>query len=250
MQLRDQANQFIEDLNASQCRVVLTGAGVSTASGIPDFRSTGGLFSKISQRTFELDFFYDDPLAYYKIAVEHIHTLSDMIPNATHSMLARLEQAGSLQGIITQNIDGLHQKAGAKNVFEFHGDVVSFYCTNCDKPFDRQAVENQVATDVAPTCDQCDGIIRPGITFYGDMIKPDILEAAYALSERADLFIVMGSSLNVQPAASLAGLAKQNGAKLIIINFDSTPYDRMADTVWQCDLETFSQTVINYFLKK
>ncbi len=240
----ESAGQFVEWLKASRCTVVLTGAGVSTASGIPDFRSTGGLFSKISQETFEIDAFYRDPLRYYRTAVEHIHGLADKTPNVTHRMLARLEQLGLLAAIVTQNIDRLHQKAGAKKVLEFHGDVTSFHCTACGRPSDRPTVEAAVAAGAAPRCPACAGLIRPGITFYGDPIEPGVLEAACELAARAELFVVMGSSLNVQPAAGLAGVAARRGAKLVIVNLGPTPYDGIADAVWPVDLEAFSEAVL------
>jgi len=239
----DKAGEFLALLKDSQCSVVLTGAGVSTGSGIPDFRSTHGLFSKISQRTFEINYFFSEPLKYYQTAIEHIHSLADKTPNPTHEMLAQLEQAGLIQGIVTQNIDRLHQKAGSKRVVEFHGDVVSFHCTSCHKAFDRATVEASTQKDMAPYCPECDSLIRPGITFYGDPINPKVLEAAYDLTERSDLFIVMGSSLTVNPAATLAGMATRQGAKLIILNLESTPYDHLAEAVWHINLDAFSQAV-------
>lgn len=239
------AGEFIGLIKESGCAAVLTGAGVSTGSGIPDFRSTGGLFSKISQRTFEIDFFYHDPLAYYKIAVEHIHSLADKKPNVTHEMLAELESRHMIAGVVTQNIDRLHQKAGSVNVLEFHGDVVSFHCDRCSKGFDRGYVEAYIRSEKTPVCDSCGSLVRPGIVFYGDMINEDVLQKSYDLAAGADLFIAMGSSLNVNPAASLGTVAVGNDARLVIINLGETPYDSMAYRRWPVKLEEFSLSVLN-----
>ena len=242
------ARQFLGLLEDSGCTAVLTGAGVSTASGIPDFRSTGGLYSRISQETFEIAAFYKDPLRYYRTAIEHIHCLADKSPNATHRMLARLEQLGLIEAVVTQNIDRLHLKAGSRKVLEFHGDVLSFYCTGCGQSSDRNTVEASVTAGSVPRCPDCGALIRPGITFYGDPIQPDVLEASFDLAERAGVFVVMGSSLNVNPAAALAGIAAQNGARLEIVNLAPTPYDRIADAVWPVDLESFSEAVLEALL--
>lgn len=239
------ANEFIKRLRAAKSAVVLTGAGVSTDSGIPDFRGPTGLFSKVSQRTFEIDFFLDFPEEYYKIAIEHIHTLADKQPCDTHRMLSKLESCGLIRGIITQNIDGLHQKASSKNVTEFHGDVVHFYCTRCEKEFDRTFVDEQIRTNGLPNCDACGRLIRPGIVFYGDPIPMNALYDAQLLANTADLFIAIGSSLEVNPAAGLALQARQTGADLCIITRGTTPLDDMADLRIHCDLKAFSQNVLS-----
>ena len=240
----ESAGRFLECLRDSDCTVVLTGAGVSTASGIPDFRGTNGLFSRISQETFEIDAFYRDPLRYYRTAIEHIHGLADMSPNTTHRMLSRLETLGLIEAVVTQNIDRLHQKAGSQQVLEFHGDVASFYCTGCGRSYDRDTVETAVSADTVPRCEACQGLIRPGITFYGDPIEEKVLAGACDLAEQAQLFVVMGSSLNVNPAAALAGMSVRHGGRLLILNLDPTPYDRMAEAVWSVDLTDFSEAVL------
>lgn len=217
---------------------------MSTDSGIPDFRGPSGLYSKISQRTFEIDFFCDFPAEYYKIAIEHIHTLADGEPNAAHFMLSKLESLGMIQAVITQNIDGLHQKAGSNNVIEFHGDVVRFYCTRCQKYFDRAYVDAQIREKDIPTCDACKCLIRPGIVFFGDPIPMDALYDARLLAQTADLFVAVGSSLEVNPAASLAVHARQTGAELIIVNRGTTALDTLADWRIETDLKTFSESVL------
>jgi NAD-dependent deacetylase len=237
-------NLFVNSIKASKYAVAMTGAGVSVGSGIPDFRSSNGLFSKISQETFEIDFFNRRPDEYYNIAKQYIHTLADMQPNVTHKMLAELENKGLLKAIITQNIDRLHQKAGSKNVVEFHGNVVSFRCTGCSQKYLRPAVDEKIDKNKVPRCDKCNSVIRPDIVFYGDMIQQEALLNSQDLCNRCDLFIVLGSSLVVNPAAALTETAFYNGAKVIIITRGMTPYDKIASHKFDVDLETFSNEVL------
>lgn len=240
----DAGERFLSILRQGGKTAALTGAGVSTASGIPDFRSPGGLYSQLSQRTFELDFFYSSPEEYYRIAIEHIHTLADRQPNETHFMLARLEELGLLEGIITQNIDGLHQKAGSKNVVEFHGDVVSFYCTKCEKGHQRAEVDAMIRKDGVPRCRLCNALIRPGIVFFGDTIPVDAFDKSRCMVETCDHFVVLGSSLEVNPAAGLALDAHRLGKTLIIVNRGPTRLDPVASIRCEVDLREFSACVI------
>ena len=243
-ELKSHVKDFLERLRRARCAVVLTGAGVSTDSGIRDFRSPSGLYSKVSQRTFEIDFFRESPAEYYRIALEHIHTLADKAPNATHQLLAELEARKLIRAVITQNIDGLHQKAGSENVIEFHGDVTRFFCTRCDKPFDRERVDTQICEKGKPTCDACGALIRPGIVFFGDPIPMEALYDSQSLVQHADFFIAMGTSLAVNPAAGLAAAAANTGADLCIINRGPTHLDDWADLRIETDLKTFSQSVL------
>jgi len=242
--VRDYVDVFLDRVRAGGTNVVLTGAGVSTASGIPDFRGPDGLYSKISPRTFEREFFFSEPEAYYRVAVEHIHTLADRQPNVTHAMLARLESMGLLDGIITQNIDGLHQKAGSRRVVEFHGNVVDYFCVACESPCDRATVDGAIRRDGVPRC-ACGGLIRPGIVFFGDPIPTEALETAQAMASRADVFVAMDSSLEVNPAAALAFVAHVAGATLMIVNRGPTRYDHVADHRFEVDLSAFSQAVLD-----
>jgi len=241
--IKQYAKIFFEELNNSDSTVVLTGAGVSTDSGIPDFRSPSGLYSKISQRTFEIDFFFNYPEKYYEIARQHIHTLSDRLANPTHEMLARLEQLGFIKAVITQNIDSLHQKAGSKNVIEFHGNVNTFTCTNCQKSYDKAAVNLKLDENQIPLCD-CGYLIRPNIVFFGDPIPIQAIEKSYQLAQNAKLFIAMGSSLTVNPAAALPSLALQHNSRLIIINKGTTKLDSLADHRFEVPLKDFSTAVM------
>jgi NAD-dependent deacetylase len=243
------AQLFLSVLRQSRSAAALTGAGVSTASGIPDFRGAGGLYSKISPRTFEIEFFLSNPAEYYQIALEHIHPLADKTPNPTHTMLACLEQQNLLKALITQNIDGLHSKAGSKNVIEFHGNVVDFYCIECGSPSTRAEVDDQIRTRGLPKCSQCGGLIRPGIVFFGDLIPFDALQKAREYARQADVFVVLGSSLEVNPAASLALDAQRAGAKLIIVNRGPTRLDPVAAERYELDLTDFSAAVLSALQK-
>ena len=243
MRLQDDAKLFVEAVKASDYTVVLTGAGVSTASGIPDFRSPNGLYSKISQETFELEFLMSRPEEYYRIAIEHIHPLADREPNVTHRMLAELEKRGFVDILITQNIDGLHQKAGSENVVEFHGNVTGFYCTRCRESYERVWVVGGCRGGGGAYCGW-GGMVRPGIVFFGDMIPLEALTAAQLSAEQSGVFAVLGSSLQVQPAAGMAALARRCGAKLIIVNRDPTGLDVLADCVCVADLSAFSEAVL------
>jgi NAD-dependent deacetylase len=238
------AEVFVARLKESSNTVVLTGAGVSTASGIPDFRGSNGLYSKISRQTFELDFFHESPDEYYRIALEFIHPLADKEPNPTHRMLSRLEAAGLIRAVITQNIDGLHQKAGSNKVVEFHGNVTGFSCTRCGTAFLRPFVEGQVQANRIPYCNGCGGLIRPNIVFFGDPIPPEAIGESLFLAENAALFVAMGSSLEVNPAASLAVQAKRNGACLCIANRGPTYLDSYADLRFEVDLTAFADKVL------
>jgi len=247
---QEAAAAFLEAIRQSQCAAALTGAGVSTGSGIPDFRSAGGLYSKVSPQTFEIDFFLSCPADYYKIAIEYIHPLADKEPNPAHFMLARLEEEDLLKALITQNIDGLHFKAGSRNVIEFHGDVVHFFCMECDRSFDRNYVDEAIRLNGTPHCDRCGALIRPGVVFYGDPIPLEALYAARKYAHEADLFIALGSSLEVNPAASLALEAQRNGARLMIVSRGPTSLDPVASDRYEGDLTVFSTAVVQQIKQK
>jgi NAD-dependent deacetylase len=238
------AEIFLTQLKESNKAVALTGAGVSTASGIPDFRSPGGLYSKVSQRTFQQEFFYSAPEEYYKIASEYIHPLNEKPANVTHKMLAELEKQGLIEAVITQNIDGLHQKAGSENVIEFHGNIKNFTCTTCGSKFEKDEVDCKLKESEVPRC-ECNAIIRPDIVFFGDPIPIDALNSARKLTSCCDLFLTMGTSLSVQPAGSLPVIALQGGAKVFIVNRDSTMFDSESTYCFQISLEDFSRCVLN-----
>ncbi len=216
---------------AAKSLVVFTGAGISTESGIPDFRSPGGVWAT-SQPVY-FDEFLASAEARYEYwrqkSVSH-RDFSQSKPNAGHRVLARWESVGLLKAVITQNIDGLHQEAGNQRVFELHGSARHVGCLDCNYRIDAETmVAKFLADDAIPSCPDCGGLLKHATVSFGQTLPADVLQESARLSREADLFIAMGSSLVVEPAASLPRLAKRYGARLIIINREATPQDHSAD---------------------
>jgi NAD-dependent deacetylase len=208
--------------------VFFGGAGVSTESGIPDFRSVDGLYSakyKYPPETMiSHSFFISNTEEFFDFYINKMIFL-DAQPNTAHKKLAELEKKGKLKAVITQNIDGLHQKAGSKNVLELHGSVHRNYCMECGKFYDVNYIVNH---KVVPKC-RCGGIIKPDVVLYEESLNSDTIEKSVMHIEKADVLIVGGTSLVVYPAAGLINYF--NGSKLILINKSSTPMDKKADLV-------------------
>ncbi|MBQ6013959.1 MAG: NAD-dependent protein deacylase [Firmicutes bacterium] len=208
--------------------VFFGGAGVSTESGIPDFRSVDGLYNQKFKYPPETiishSFFERRPEEFFEFYKEKMLPLG-FEPNVTHKVLARWESEGRLLAVVTQNIDGLHQKAGSKNVLELHGSVLRNYCTRCHKSYSAEFVKNSRGV---PLCD-CGGVVKPDVVLYEESLDQDVMyRAARAISE-ADLLIVAGTSLTVWPAAGM--IRYYRGKRLVLINRDETPFDNEADLV-------------------
>jgi NAD-dependent deacetylase len=226
MQQLEQLKQWIVESNRI---VFFGGAGVSTESGIKDFRSVDGLYNqkfeyppeKIISRTF----FYNDPTYFYSFYKEKMMPLG-FEPNITHYVLSRWEREGKLLAVVTQNIDGLHQKAGSKKVYELHGSVYRNYCLTCGHSYSADFVKNSTGI---PRC-SCGGMVKPDVTLYEEPLNEEVLESSIAAIENADLLIVAGTSLTVYPAAGLVRYYK--GDRLVLINRDVTPYDHLASLVF------------------
>ena len=226
--MNEQIEKLREIVRNSNNIVFFGGAGVSTESGIPDFRSVDGLYNQQWQYPPETilshSFFVRDPEEYYrfhraKLVVENVK------PNRAHLRLAELEREGKLRAVITQNIDGLHQAAGSKHVLELHGSILRAYCSKCRKPYPADVINHGKGV---PRCD-CGGVIRPDIVLYEESLDQDILSQAVAYIRAADVLIVGGTSLNVYPAAGLINYYRGN--KLVLVNLSETPYDSYADLV-------------------
>ena len=233
--MNDKIQQFKQLVNESENIVFFGGAGVSTESGIPDFRSKDGLYNQQYKYPPETilshTFFMNQTDEFYKFYKTKMNSLK-YEPNITHIKLAELESQGKLKAVITQNIDGLHQKAGSKIVYELHGSVLRNYCMNCNKFYDAEYVFNSNGT---PKCN-CGGIIKPDVVLYEEGLNEDtIMKSVYAI-QNADLLIVAGTSLTVQPASGLINYFR--GKNLVLINRDSTPYDNKADLVINENLGT------------
>jgi len=213
--------------------VALTGAGISTESGIPDFRGPQGLWKQIDPRTSTIQFFRQFPDAFWQFVVARLESITRAEPNRAHYALAELERLGKLSCVITQNVDGLHFKAGSKNVVELHGNMREAVCLSC-----RRVVSMEEAMSMAkrghlpPRCD-CGGVLKPNVVLFNEPLPKDAYRRALVESMRCDLMLVVGTSLQVYPAAYLPAVAKQRGAKLVIINMEPTPFDEAADVVIQ-----------------
>ncbi|MDO4983711.1 MAG: NAD-dependent protein deacylase [Eubacteriales bacterium] len=219
--------------------VFFGGAGVSTESGIPDFRGVDGLYKQKWKYPPETivshSFFEKNPEEYFRFHREKL-VIDGVKPNTAHLKLAELERQGKLKAIVTQNIDGLHQSAGSKTVFELHGSIMRAYCSKCRKVYDADVVNHGKNV---PHC-TCGGIIRPDIVLYEEALDDDVVSSAIRYIRNADMLIIGGTSLNVYPAAGLINYYR--GDRLVLINRSETPADRYADLVIHAKIgEVFSQ---------
>lgn len=226
--MENKINELKKIIESSNNIVFFGGAGVSTESGIPDFRSKDGLYNQIykypPEEILSHTFFENNPEEFYKFYKDKMNCLH-YEPNITHKKLKELENNGKLKAIITQNIDGLHTKAGSKNVLELHGSIYRNYCLKCHKFYEPEFI---FETEGIPKC-TCGGIIKPDVVLYEESLNEEILEKSICAIEQADVLIVAGTSLNVYPAASLINYF--NGSHLVLINKESTPFDSVATLV-------------------
>ena len=217
-----------ELVNASSSIVFFGGAGVSTESGIPDFRSTGGLYHQEWSYPPEVilshSFYKSNPEEFFRFYRAKL-LAPDAKPNAAHKKLAQWEKEGRLKAVVTQNIDGLHQAAGSRNVLELHGSVHRNFCERCGKFY---GLDHILHTEGVPRCD-CGGIIKPDVVLYEEGLNEDTLHAAVRTISEADLMMIGGTSLNVWPAAGLINYYR--GERLVLINKSPTPYDHSADLI-------------------
>ena len=224
----EKISQLKKLIDESDNIVFFGGAGVSTESGIPDFRSVDGLYNqkwKFPPETIlSHSFFERNPEEYYRFHREKL-VIDNVRPNRAHLRLAELEREGKLRAVVTQNIDGLHQAAGSKNVLELHGSILRAYCSRCRKPCPADEMNKG---EGVPRCG-CGGVIRPDIVLYEEPLDEDIMSSAINYIRNADVLIIGGTSLNVYPAAGLINYYKGN--KLVLVNLSETPYDRYADLV-------------------
>ena len=226
--MNEKIEKFKTLVNESNNIVFFGGAGVSTESGIPDFRSKDGLYNQKykypPEEILSHTFFINHTEEFFKFYKEKMNSLK-YEPNVTHIKLAELEKEGKLKAVVTQNIDGLHQKAGSKNVYELHGSVLRNYCMKCHKFYDAEYVFNSSGV---PKC-SCGGIIKPDVVLYEEALDEETLEKSVYAIANADLLIVAGTSLTVYPASGLINYFR--GKNLVLINRDTTPFDNRADLV-------------------
>ncbi|WP_341844800.1 NAD-dependent deacylase [Desulfonatronum thiosulfatophilum] len=210
--------------------IALTGAGISVPSGIPDFRSPGGLWSQfdasVVASTWGLE---HNPKAVWDFLLSALEMFEQAKPNPAHLALTRLEQAGALSCVITQNIDGLHQQAGTRNVIEFHGNCRGFYCNGCRREYPAAAAVGLQKADLPWLCDVCRRVIRPTLVFFGEAIPHEALNRSRHWSEQADLVVIIGTSGDVAPANVIPYQVKAQGGRVLEINLGQTAYGNLAD---------------------
>jgi NAD-dependent deacetylase len=235
--MKEQLERISQWIISSKRIVVFAGAGLSTESGIPDFRSPGGVWDRYDPEDFSFQNFLSSEASrekYWQMATEMYGPMKKAQPNLAHLAIAEMEGLGKLDCVITQNIDGLHFKAGNSEdkVIQLHGTAMYVSCLTCGKRYDRDEIQERLRKGLkAPYCDDCRGPLKPATISFGQSMPEKETQEAYHRSSLSDLFVVIGSSLVVQPAASMPLVAKRNGAKLVIINRDPTSYDDMADLV-------------------
>ena len=227
--------------------VVFTGAGISTESGIPDYRSQGGIWDKF--RPVYFDEFMSDRKAreeYWRRWKELYQGIQQARPNAGHTAIAKLDQMGLLEALITQNVDGLHQEAGLaeEKIIELHGNTRRIRCMSCRKITSNEQTQKRLQSgDTAPEC-ECGGYLKPDTISFGQAMPVDAVEKATTLSHTSDFFLVVGSTLLVQPAAHMPVYAKQNNAFLAIVNLSDTPCDKMCDVLIRDKAGTVLQRIV------
>lgn len=234
--------QLKELIFSAQKCVVFTGAGVSTLSGIRDFRGKGGFYTSSYQgyqveELLSLPLFYKNPSLFYTWAKEFIYVLDDFEPSVVHTVLATMEKRGLVEAVFTQNIDLLHQKGGSQALYELHGSAAKHHCLSCNNEATYEEVAPIVMGGEVPLCSKCNGVLKPDIVFYGEQLDQNLLAKAEKMMSEADLVLVLGSSLTVQPVASLPMATVYNGNKLVIVNAQPTPLDSFA-TLTLTDLKT------------
>lgn len=244
--MSDDFEKFLDAFDYADNVVILTGAGISTLSGIPDFRGKNGFYSGShlwkgyeKEDLFDVDFFHAHPEIFYQFAREYLYGMLDKTPSVVHQTLAELQKSGRIGTVYTQNIDALHYKAGSTDVGELHGTLQFSVCVNCGERSDINHWRSRIDAGKVPLCG-CGGLIKPDVVFFGEPLNENLLNKAVDDCEKADMIWVLGSSLTVQPVASLPLFTKHNGGKVVIVNADETGEDRHADFCFY-DLNDFCQ---------
>ncbi len=220
-------------IDKSHHTLIFTGAGISTLSGIPDFRSPNGVYSEKwhgldVEEVLSIDFFKQHPEIFYEWAKPFVYSLEKYQPNVVHRVAAKLEALGLCQGVYTQNIDRLHQRAGSKRVYELHGSAANYHCLDCRRKFPDTEIDPAVKRGEVPKCAKCGGLLKPDIVFYGEPLDEEMLGNADLELRRTDLLLVLGSSLTVYPAAAMPEITARSGGKVVIVNAQPTRLDRLA----------------------
>jgi len=249
MEYAEKIERLSELIRENERFYVLTGAGISTASGVPDFRSPGtGLWEKIDPiATSSVEVLYSNPRLFYEAAFTRFAKISSAEPNQGHYMLARLEELGYLKGLITQNIDGLHVRAGSKKVWEVHGHLRSGYCLGCKKKYPFEDLVQQVELKrIPPVCHNCHSMLRPEVVLFGDPMPAFFFDLNQEIQTGCEFMLVVGSSLVVYPVADLPRLA----GKMAIINNQPTDYDHRSEVVIRKDISQVLRDLVKVMENK
>jgi len=249
--MEDHILKGAELIRNSEKILVFTGAGISTESGIPDFRSPGGIWSKYNPSDFYLENIVSSETCrrkYWEMSIEYYRVMKSALPNQAHLAVKRIEDAGRLSAIVTQNIDRLHHRAGnsPEKIIEIHGTAFLVSCLSCGKIYERDEIEERINKgERLPICDKCSGILKPATISFGQAMPEEAMNRSIIHATQCDLCIVLGSSLVVYPAASIPEYAVDSGAHLIIINRDKTRLDHKADVVIHDSISKIMQTMVD-----
>ncbi len=245
-----QTEQVIDLIRRSKYVVALSGAGISTEAGIPDFRGPGGIWEDPAMlEQLSISGFHRDPEGFYRTSMKLFSMIASAKPTFAHRLLARLEELGKLKAVITQNIDGLHRAAGSKEVYELHGTYKTGHCPQCGASFEMDGFYSEVTSGRIPfpRCAECSVAIKPDIVLFEELLPVDAWNASVRAAEDCDLMLVFGSSLVVYPAANLPMIAIENGARLVIVNLEPTGYDNVATIAIQGRLGEFCKSALASF---
>jgi NAD-dependent deacetylase len=251
MKMMFDMEQAINLIRKSNRIVALSGAGISTEAGIPDFRGPGGMWedSDLLQQL-SASGFRRNPEGFYRASVTLFSTIARAEPTSAHRLLVRLEQMGKLDAVVTQNIDGLHNAAGSARVYELHGTFRTGHCTKCGARFDMSDFYSGIESGQlrVPSCTPCGAPIKPDVVLFEDLLPEDAWQGAVEAVQNCDLMLVFGSSLVVYPAAELPIIALSNGASLVIVNLEATAYDSMATVNVRAKLGEFAKAALAAFM--
>jgi NAD-dependent deacetylase len=238
--------RLAELIRQSRSTVVLTGAGVSVPSGIPDFRTPEtGLWANVDpMEVAHIDVFERDPARFWSYYRPRFQSLGDKRPNAAHEALAELERRGLIEGVVTQNIDRLHGAAGSRNVVEVHGSIETSSCRHCDASYGLEEMDPLFDADGVALCGACGGPVKPDVVLFGEMLPEGAMRRAQELAEAAELLICVGSSLAVYPVASLPAVTLERGGKLAIVTKGPTPYDGDASVKLEGEVDAELQVLL------
>lgn len=247
---------FLEEFDHAENVHILTGAGVSTLSGIPDFRGKNGFYSGgdlwngyRKEDLFDIDFFHEKPEVFYRFAAEYLYPMMEKTPSCAHLLAAELQKRKMCGTIYTQNIDALHSKAGAAEVGELHGTMQFSRCLRCNKRYSFEEVLPEVRANRVPRCSACGGLIKPEVVFFGENLPEQTLDQAIHDCENTDMLLVMGTSLTVQPVATLPVITYRSRGSVVIVNDRETPCDRMASHVFR-DIQQFCDGMQAFISRK